>query len=467
MSQKPTLLIIDDEVNLTRSLKIALKSQDYDIALAHDAAAGLAAAHALRPFMVLLDLRLPDSDDLQPLSRLCTLLADSKIVMMSAHGDISTAVEAVKMGASDFVTKPFDVDQLKQNVARCLADAKAGSQCSGLIGQSLVMEKLARELTLIAKSHTKTILLLGESGTGKTAAASQLHRQSHLGDKPFIEVNCAALPEALLEAELFGAEKGAYTGAHRSRGGLIEAADGGTLFLDEVGELTLPTQAKLLSFLENQRYRPVGSAVEKQADVRIIAATNMHLRNAMEAGQFRSDLFYRLNVMPLNIPSLAERREDIPLLMAYFAERFNFGGKALSFSEAVTEAFCQYPWPGNIRELKNFIERLSVLYPGLLVTTAMLPPDWQTVTEEASSLPEVGVQPETAFVSSEQLAPEILVPDALTIGNPVVSHLANEEKKMILHALRETGGHKGNAAKLLQISRHALKRRLQKLGIQR
>ncbi|GAB3530052.1 sigma 54-interacting transcriptional regulator [Photobacterium alginatilyticum] len=467
MSQKPTLLIIDDEVNLTRSLKIALKSQDYEIAIAHDAAEGLAVAHALRPFMILLDLRLPDSDDLQPLSRLCTLLADSKIVMMSAHGDISTAVEAVKMGASDFVTKPFDVAQLRQSVSQCLAEVQVTSHCNGLIGQSPVMEKLARELTLIANSHTRTILLLGESGTGKTAAASELHRQSQLGDKPFIEVNCAALPEALLEAELFGAEKGAYTGAHRSRGGLIEAADGGTLFLDEVGELTLPTQAKLLSFLENQRYRPVGSATEKQADVRIIAATNLHLRNAMEEGRFRSDLFYRLNVMPVHIPSLSERREDIPLLMVYFADRFRFSGKALSFAETVTEAFCQYAWPGNIRELRNFIERLSVLYPGQVIITEMLPPDWQIVRDETSSLQEASTAPNTSIQSQTDVTSSVqLASDAVAASNSVVSHLANEEKKMILHALHETGGHKGNAAKLLQISRHALKRRLQKLGIQ-
>lgn len=289
-------------------------------------------------------------------------------------------------------------------------------------------------------------MLLGESGTGKTAAANEIHTLSALAGKPFVEVNCAALPEALLESELFGVEKGAFTGAHKSRSGLIEAANEGTLFLDEIGELSLAMQAKLLSFLESQRYRPVGSTDEKQANVRVIAATNRSLSDAVEEGNFRADLYYRLNVMPVKLPALSERADDIPLLLEHFSMSFSMTSDPVSFAPEVIETLTGYHWPGNIRELKNLVERLSVLYGGNEVTLAQLPDEY------SEKLPENKV---------ETLASQPAEP----VGE-ITEHLANEEKRLILGALRESGGHKGNAAKRLNISRHALKRRLQKLGIQ-
>ncbi|WP_220457573.1 sigma-54-dependent transcriptional regulator [Vibrio marinisediminis] len=440
----PTLLIIDDEVALTRSLQIALRDPNYQVAVAHNAQEGLAKANALRPQAILLDLRLPDGDDLKPLQRLNAMLPDSAVLMMSAHGDIKTAVEAVKQGAKDFITKPFDINALKTQLSQYLLAQPLKQE--GLIGQTPAMEKLRSELALVAKSQAKTVLLLGESGTGKTAVAAEIHRQSALANQGFVEVNCAALPENLLESELFGVEKGAFTGANKSRSGLIHAADGGTLFLDEVGELTMALQAKLLSFLESQRYRPVGSTKEKQANVRVIAATNRNLASAVEQGRFRADLYYRLNVMPLTLPSLEERAADIPLLLAHFAQQFSYDAAPIHFQLQTQQLLAGYRWPGNIRELKNLVERLSVLYGGDEISVGMLPVEFCEGGKTQQSCDLTGAESEPL----EHLS----------------SRLADEEKRVIVGALQESGGHKGNAAKLLNISRHALKRRLQKLGIE-
>ncbi|GAB2662540.1 sigma-54-dependent transcriptional regulator [Vibrio panuliri] len=444
VKSKPTLLIIDDEVALTRSLQIALRCNDFDIEVAHSAEEGLCKAQLSRPNAVLLDLRLPDGEDLQPLQRLNTMLPDSAVLMMSAHGDIKIAVEAVKQGAKDFITKPFDITLLKNQLGQYFQNSAVNHQ--GLIGQTPMMEKLVSELALVAKSQARTILLLGESGTGKTAVAAEIHRQSALADRAFIELNCAALPESLLESELFGVEKGAFTGASKSRAGLIDVANGGTLFLDEVGELPLALQAKLLSFLESQRYRAVGSTTEKQANVRVIAATNCNLASAVEEGRFRADLYYRLNVMPLMLPSLSQRAQDIPLLLDHFAHQFAVDGAQIRFSTASIACLSAYRWPGNIRELKNLVERLSVLYSGTEIECDKLPSEFNTLQTASSSSGFYGANSEPLEVIS--------------------SRLAGEEKAAILTALAESGGHKGNAAKLLNISRHALKRRLQKLGIE-
>ncbi len=444
IDNRPTLLIIDDEEALTRSLQIALRDPSYQIEVAHSAEEGLIKAHLSHPQVVLLDLRLPDSEDLKPLKRLNTMLPDSVVLMMSAHGDIKTAVEAVKQGAKDFITKPFDIKTLKAQLSQYLHVET--SKDLGLVGQTPAMEKLASELTLVAKSQAKTVLLLGESGTGKTVVAREIHRQSDLANKAFVEVNCAALPESLLESELFGVEKGAFTGAIKSRLGLIDTADGGTLFLDEVGELTLPLQAKLLSFLESQRYRSVGSTKEKQANVRVIAATNRDLTLAIEEGSFRADLYYRFNVMPLTLPSLSQRTADIPLLLEHFAKQFAGRLAPIQFKPDALHSLRLYLWPGNIRELKNLVERLSVLYVGSDIDITKLPDEY------TKSVPiAINVEPSTSKV--EPLS-------------TISSQLADEEKRVILHALEESGGHKGNAAKLLNISRHALKRRLQKLDIE-
>lgn len=307
-----------------------------------------------------------------------------------------------------------------------------------LIGHSEAMRRLHEDLTRIARSGAKTLLLQGASGTGKTAVARQVHQLSKVSSGPFVEVNCAALPEQLLEAELFGSEKGAYTGAHQRRSGLVELANGGTLFLDEIGEMPLALQAKLLSFLEDHTYRPIGSSRVYQAEARIIAATNRELGQAAEEGSFRADLYYRLNVMPIRVPALAQRREDIPLLIEHFSLKMaaSEGCSPVLIEQEIMNHLRDYEWPGNIRELKNLLERLTVLYPGEVVTLSMLPPEMQP-----SDYP------------------------TFCADGSIEDRLAETERDIILRTLEQAGGRKGAAAEKLGISRHAFKRRLQKLGI--
>ncbi len=445
---KALILIIDDEQRLVRSLQLALEAEEYEIAAAYTGHGGIDAALDIHPDLVLLDLRLPDLSGLEVLKQLQLQLPACPVVMFSAHGDIKIAINAVKSGALDFITKPFDIHELKllisKNLERCRLDREVrffrerGLGETQLVGQSDAMLRLHDDLTRIARSSAKTVLLQGESGTGKTAVAREIHLQSKLASGPFVEVNCAALPEQLLEAELFGAEKGAYTGADQRRSGLVELANGGTLFLDEIGEVPLALQAKLLSFLESHTYRPIGSSRVYQAEARIIAATNRNLDKAVKAGEFRADLYYRLNVMPVQVPELAQRREDIPLLIEHFSLKMaaSEGCSPVQFEPEVLIHLVDYKWPGNIRELKNLLERLTVLYPGELVTLSMLPPEMQ---------PADGVTP--------------------ILDGSIEDRLAETERNIIHSALQETGGHKGATAEKLGISRHALKRRLQKLGI--
>lgn len=447
MTDLPTL-IIDDEKRLSRSLELALSQDGYQVTSAHTAQDGINEAIRIRPRLILLDLRLPDADGLEPLTRLKAELPDTTIIMMSAHGDIRVAVDAVKAGATDFITKPFDINELKSLVRHSLmqVDRQSGAsksmQRQPLIGDSPVMQILQNNINRIAGSSARTILLQGPSGTGKTAVAREIHALSQLADQPFMEVNCAALPESLLEAELFGAEKGAYTGAHKRRRGLIEVADGGVLFLDEIGELSLPIQAKLLTFLESHSYRSIGSNEIKYAQMRVVAATNRLLNEEVEAGNFRADLFYRLNVMPLDIPALAEREGDIPVLLNHFSQLIasTEGCDAVQFSDEVRQCLNNYPWPGNVRELKNLVERLTILYPGATVTLSHLPQEVVSAAHQADSLG--------------------------TGGHDISEKLALTERDLILKALADCSGHKGRAAEKLNLSRHALKRRLQKLGIQ-
>ncbi|MDO6442288.1 sigma-54 dependent transcriptional regulator [Marinobacter sp. 2_MG-2023] len=448
---KALILIIDDEQRLVRSLQLALETDGYRIAAAHTGNEGIETALDCQPDLVLLDLRLPDLSGLEVLKQLQLQLAGCPVVMFSAHGDIKVAIEAVKSGALDFITKPFDIHELKSLIARTLERCRLDKEVRffrerqlgevRLIGRSEAMRRLHEDLTRIARSGAKTLLLQGASGTGKTAVAREIHQLSKVASGPFVEVNCAALPEHLLEAELFGAEKGAYTGAHQRRSGLVELANGGTLFLDEIGEMPLALQAKLLSFLEDHSYRPIGSSRVYQAEARIVAATNRELGQAAEEGSFRADLYYRLNVMPIRVPALVERRDDIPLLIEHFSLKMaaSEGCSPVLFEPEVLEHLKGYVWPGNIRELKNLLERLTVLYPGEVVTLHMLPPEMQLI-----DAPEPSADPSDASISDR---------------------LAETERDIIIRTLEQAGGRKGVAAVKLGISRHALKRRLQKLGI--
>lgn len=433
------VLIVDDEEALVRSLSFALREEGMRISTAGSGEAAL--QHALDDVdIVLLDLGLPGIDGMATLDGLRQRSPLLPVIMISAHGDTRAAVQAVKGGATDYLTKPFELDDLLATISSTLAlDAVEPEVTAGLQGQSAVMSALHGTVQRIARSSATRILLLGESGTGKTLVAQALHSHSSRAGSAFIEVNCAALPEQLIEAELFGSEKGAYTGAHQKRAGLVSQANGGTLFLDEIGELPLSLQAKLLHFLENGSYRAVGASQASSADVRVVAATNRDLADDVRLGRFREDLFYRLNVITVDIPALRDRADDLLLLVQYFAQRqaLEEGVSPIRFLPDSIALLRRHRWPGNVRELKNLVERLTILLPGQDISAAMLPAQLQ---------------------------------DSASPGNPALvlgDQLERAERELVTDALTRTAGHKGLAAQLLGISRHALKRRLQRLGIER
>ena len=440
------VLIVDDEEALVRSLSYALRAEGMRISAANsgEAALELLSGEHTDIDIVLLDLGLPGIDGIATLEGLRQRHAHLPVIMISAHGDTRAAVQAVKSGATDYLTKPFELDELLAVIATTLAlvhvpaapgQGEASAElAAGLLGHSPAMRALHEAVQRIARSSATRILLLGESGTGKTLVAQALHNHSARAAQGFVEVNCAALPEQLIEAELFGSEKGAYPGAHQKRAGLVSQANGGTLFLDEIGELPLALQAKLLHFLENGSYRAVGANAASHADVRVVAATNRDLAEDVRLGRFREDLFYRLNVITLDIPALRERGEDVLLLAQHFARRqaAEEGVEPIRFAADSATALVHHRWPGNVRELKNLVERLTILSPGQLISPDLLP------------LPPLGAQD----------APQVL-------GD----QLERAERDLVSDALSRTAGHKGLAANLLGISRHALKRRLQRLGL--
>ena len=456
--RKPTVLIIDDEKNLVSSLMFSLEEEEMTVFAAYDGKSGLAEIEKQTPDVVLLDLKLPDQSGFEVLDQVQALPAPPVTIMISAHGDTRAAVEAVKKGAQDYITKPFDLDELilliqRNHKHRQLTEEVAyrrerESEVHGLVGHSLAMKKLLDQVERIGKSSARTILLQGPSGSGKTLIAKALHATK---DKaaPFVSVNCASLPENLLEAELFGAEKGAYTGADKRRTGLVELANGGTLFLDEIGELPLTLQAKLLTFLETHRFRAVGGQKEIDADLRVIAASNRDLQTEAQAGTFREDLFYRLNVMPLTIPSLAERKEDIAVLTSNFVTELaaQEGCKPIRLTPETLTKLCNYDWPGNIRELRNTIERLTILHAGESISVDRLPPE---IIGSSGQIPPLMAGKDSASNESH---------------GTLTSEIAKREAQCILDALTQSNGRKGEAANSLGISRHALKRRMQKLGL--
>ncbi len=443
---RPTVLLIDDEENLLASLIYGLKAHDIDAEGAKDAPEGLTKLERRIPDMVFVDLCLPDISGIELLTTIKARHPYLPVAMISAHGDIRVAVEAVKVGAIDFIAKPFELEDIVSLIRNAADSGPAGRRQpprkrqveedqNEPIGNSPAMRALREQVGILAHSSARIILLLGPSGTGKGLVARLLHQTSARADGPFVVVNCASLPENLLEAELFGAERGAYTGAHQKRIGLVELAEGGTLFLDEVGELPLALQAKLLRFLESRAFRPVGGAAERIANVRVVAATNRNIEDEVKAGNFRADLFYRLNVVPIKVPSLAERRADILPLAEFFAriQAKVEGCCPITFSPATLEQMTNYDWPGNIRELRNLIERLTILHPGQVI--------------ECDSLPNE------------------LVADNSPIPHGITEQMVTTERDILHRALRQAGGSKGKAADILGISRYALKRRLNRLNL--
>jgi DNA-binding NtrC family response regulator len=440
------VLIIDDEKNLINSLVYGLASRGIEAEGALDGHGGIKRATLLDPDLVLLDLKLPDMSGIDVLRSLKAQRPATPVIIISAHGDTRAAAEAVKAGAEDYFTKPFDLDDLLHVIERTVSRARLAREVAyrrrkntldpkEILGESPVMAALRREIEIVGSSVAKCVLILGESGAGKALVARALHRSSGRGDASFVEVNCAALPETLLEAELFGAERGAYTGADHRRTGLVEYADGGTLFLDEIGEMPANLQAKLLNFLDHYRFRPVGATRELSADIRVIAATNRDIAREVEAQRFRADLYYRLNVVTVRVPPLAARGRDAAVLARHFAQAIaaEAGCAPIEFTPGALEVLCGYAWPGNVRELRNLVERFTILRPGKPVAPEDLPAEFGDLDGGSAT--------------------------------GISDRLAAAERAILLDTLEASAGHRGRAAKELGISRHALKRRLKRLNL--
>jgi two-component system, NtrC family, response regulator AtoC len=462
LPERKQVLIVDDEPNLRKILSAQLTRDGYDALTAEDGEQGL---HLLREHhidLVITDLKMPKVDGMTLLKRALEIEPELPVVLITAHGTIDTAVEALKRGAFDFVTKPFDKDEVRQIVAKALktrelrgADATPAPSGArfGIIGSSQGIAELYAILERVADTPT-TVLITGESGTGKELVARALHEHSSRKDKPFIKVNCAAIPKELIESELFGYERGAFTGAVASKPGRFELANGGTLFLDEIGEIPIEMQVKLLRALQESEFERVGGIKTIRVDVRLVAATNRDLKKLIAAGSFREDLFYRLNVVPIRLPALRERTGDIPLLAEHFLTKFNerLRKKVEGLDADATEVLVQYPWPGNIRELENVIERAVLFCDESKLHAKDLPPDVRGIPVIANvPLPEADLH--AALAGEGGLKGHVKV---------AMSRL---EKELVSRALQQTNGNVTHAARLLKISRKGLQLKMKELGL--
>jgi DNA-binding NtrC family response regulator len=444
MADKQTILVIEDEEKLRRVIGLHLSSDGYAVKAVGTAEEALKLAGDAD--LVLTDLKLPGMDGLAFLEHLRTQNVHLPVIVMSAFGTVENAVEAMKKGAVDFLPKPFSIDHLTVVVAKALEVRKLRDenrdlrealgqryQFENIIGRSASMQDIFATITRVAGTRA-TVLLAGESGVGKDMIARAIHQHSPRKDRPFVKINCTAIPENLMESELFGYEKGAFTGANVSKPGKFEQADTGTVFLDEIGDVPGSIQVKLLRVLQEREFERLGSNKTMHTDVRVIAATNVDLRAALEQGTFREDLYYRLNVVPIDIPPLRERKEDIPYLVEYFAKKF--GGE---ISEGAMERLMSYHWPGNVRELENVVER-SIL----LAASPRL---------EASEV-RIDTAPRRQSAAGSQ---DHFLPEGMTLDQ--------YEQSVIREALKRANGNKSQAARLLGLTRNALRYRLAQMGI--
>ncbi|MFO0678159.1 MAG: sigma-54 dependent transcriptional regulator [Polyangiaceae bacterium] len=463
LPEKKQVLIVDDEPNLRKILATQLSRDGYDVLTAEDGEQGLALVRENHIDLVVTDLKMPKVDGMTLLREVLREDREMPVVMITAHGTVDTAVEALKLGAFDYLTKPFDKDEVRQIVAkalktRSLAGEDATTQSAegarfGIIGGSPGITELYAVLERVADTPT-TVLITGESGTGKELVARALHEHSQRKDKPFIKVNCAAIPKELIESELFGYERGAFTGAVNSKPGRFELANGGTLFLDEIGEIPIEMQVKLLRALQESEFERVGGIKTMRVDVRLVAATNRDLKKLIAAGTFREDLFYRLNVVPMRIPALRERAADIPILVEHFLAKFNDRlKKRVTGAEADTlEILKSYPWPGNIRELENVVERAVLFCDGSKIRVDDLPP-------EVRGAPHVPPAQITDQEIQAALASEGGLKEHVKVA------MSRLEKELVGKALEQTGGNVTHAARLLKISRKGLQLKMKELGL--
>ncbi|HLP78141.1 MAG TPA: sigma-54 dependent transcriptional regulator [Candidatus Paceibacterota bacterium] len=477
------LLLIDDEADVQYSFQRIFDSPEIELTTASSGEEGLQLIPKIKPDLVLMDIRMGGMNGLETLRHIRQIDSKLLVILMTAYGTTQTAIEAMKLGAYDYLLKPFDIPKLKDIVHNALKAAHDMRQVvsyqpllesedyeQGIVGRSEAMQQVFKLIGQVAATDA-TSLVTGESGTGKELVARAIYHHSNRSEKPFLAVNCAAIPEQLLESELFGHERGAFTGATLQRIGKFEQCNGGTIFLDEIGDMTPATQTKILRVLQSGTFERVGGNTPNKVDVRVIAATNKPLEEAVAARQFREDLFYRLNVVRIHIPPLRERREDVRLLVNYFLKKFAKDQKSQpkSISTSVIKTLEQYHWPGNVRELENVVRRALVVSKGDAILLSELPPEIASQSSAAS----VNSSPVAAPVSG---AGDASGNDAVGLArrlfqwarkDPKMKIIPTVERELVVQALKETNGNQVQAAKMLGITRATLRKRIEKFGIQR
>jgi len=449
---KPKILVVDDESAHRQMIKAVLSAEGYEIKEAVNGDEAVKAVEEQFHDLILMDIRMPKLGGIEALQKIKDMSPGIPIIIMTAYASVNTAIEALKSGAYDYLTKPLDIEELKILVAKALQFQKLEQEniylkeqlndrfdFSKIIGRSNAMKQLFETMALVAPSEA-TVLIVGESGTGKELIANAIHQNSARAKRPFIKVNCAALPETLLESELFGHEKGAFTGAVSRKRGRFELAHQSSMFLDEIGEMAPTTQAKILRVLQEREFEPLGGTHTIQVDTRIVAATNKQLDQEIKAGRFREDLFYRLNVVSLEVPPLRDRGDDVALLADFFLQKYTAKNRKLikGITPRAMDLLMRHEWPGNVRELENIVERAVIMARGEMITPMEFPENLKALDHE---LKEARID--------------------MAAGRS----LKEVEKEMILRTLEETGGNRTHAADILGISRRTLQLKLKEYGI--
>jgi two-component system nitrogen regulation response regulator NtrX len=447
-----TILIVDDEASILQSLEGILSDEGFETICVESGALALEKIEEVIPDLVLLDIWMPDMDGIETLVKIKEAYPNLQVVIMSGHGTIETAVKATKIGAYDFIEKPLSLEKLLLSVNNALDYYRLEEEISlfkqkekdkyNITGYSESITELKEQIKIVAPTNA-WVLISGENGTGKELVAHTVHRLSGRGDKPMVEVNCAAIPEELIESELFGHEKGAFTGASTMRKGKFDLAHEGTIFLDEIGDMSLKTQSKTLRILEEQKFERVGGSRTIHVDVRVIAATNKNLEAEIEKGNFREDLYFRLNVIPIIVPPLRERVEDIPELLSVFQKEISLNTKLESkeFSSESIEILKKYQWPGNIRELKNLVERLVIMTPGRLIQPKDIPPPFNRLSDVKESF------------------------DSALMFDSIKEAREKFERAFIETKLREFNGNISQTAEAIGIERSNLHRKIKAYGL--
>jgi two-component system nitrogen regulation response regulator NtrX len=458
-----SILIVDDEVSILNSLSSILEDEGYEVNVAKSGIEALRLCAANPPELMMLDIWMPEMDGLETLRRLRELVPHTQVMMMSGHGSIETAVKAIKLGAYDYIEKPLSLENVTLRVKHALDQHRLEQENRTLrtkverkfelIGQAPVMQQLKQIIETAGPTNSR-VLIGGENGTGKELVARAIHQHSARTGRPFVAVNCAAIPETLIESELFGHERGSFSGATTMKRGQFEQADGGTLFLDEIADMSVSTQAKVLRALQEQQFTRVGGTKLIKVDVRVLAASNKDLLKEIEKGTFREDLFYRLNVVPIVVPTLRDRREDIPLLVKHFlrVHAEEQGLKIKQVSPDAMDVFMQYEWPGNIRELRNLIERLMIMVPGPVIEASHASVALQVRPQLSATQPAVGTQPAHALLTRPY--------DSLRDARNAF------EKEFIARKLRDHHWNISRTAEDLKIERSHLHRKIKLLDVE-